>query len=161
MKPLATRDDLMAHLSYAPDTGEFVWTKSLSRVPSGHRAGMVDKHGYWRISFRNRQYQAHRLAWLFVYGEWPPIFIDHINGVRDDCRLVNLRLANRSENARNSKGRVRSVPKGVVIDQNRYAASIKVDKRTIYLGRFPTAEDAHAAYRAAAVVHFGEFARFE
>lgn len=57
--------------------------------------------GYVLISFDGEQYLAHRLAWFYVTGEMPPMFIDHINGKPDDNRFENLREATPQQNGFN------------------------------------------------------------
>jgi hypothetical protein len=95
-------------------------------------------------------------------GKWPRKLVDHRNCINSDDRWRNLRPANHSQNGANSHDRPSLVPlKGVTWDRNRnkYAARIRVNYRTINLGRFDQPEAAHAAYVAAADKHFGEFAR--
>jgi hypothetical protein len=111
-------------------------------------------------------YRAHRLAWLYVYGEALGEFeeIDHINGDRQDNRIGNLRRATKSQNMANMRGHSKlGLPKGVSIQakSRRFMACIMVGRRKKYLGTFDTATEAHAAYRAAAQEHHGEFARAE
>lgn len=155
-----TAERLQELLDYDPETGFFTWKK-------GPRAGSIA--GYWRtcdgynsIMLYKKNYLGHRLAWLYVYGSMPEQEIDHINGIRADNRLVNLRKATRAENAANCRKRSSiSKLKGAFWqkDRNNFMAKIEVNDRQIYLGRFPTAEEAHAAYCAAAKKYFGEFAR--
>lgn len=92
-------------------------------------------------------------------------FVDHINCDTLDNRRTNLRECTHAENMRNRRLSVKSTTgyKGVSLDRNRpdkpYAAHIKVNKKTVHLGRFTTAEQAHEAYVAAAKDLHGEFAR--
>lgn len=85
-----------------------------------------------------------------------PLEIDHINGDRTDNRKANLRLATKAQNAHNRKQH--KGLKGVQQQRAKYVARIKLDKNT-YLGSFDTADEAHAAYVAAANEHFGAYAR--
>lgn len=143
-------------LHYAPETGVFTWSKPRSGVRHGAQAGMVDR-GYRFIRLLGRVYYAHRLAWLYVYGEWPRGQIDHIDGNPSDNRICNLRDATHSQNNMNKRVKRDNQTglKGVKKYRKRFQARINGD----YLGTFDTAEDAHAAYIAAAKVRFGEFAR--
>lgn len=162
--------DIGDYLRYDPDTGFFYWRKvahpsQVRRI--GQRAAEfdVDSEGYARLTFRLRRYKAHRIAWFMMTGEWPDAEIDHADGDPSNNTWVNLRLADRSlQNANrckrpNSSSQFKGVRKRP--DERTWLASIKVRGVNIRLGRFETEEAAHAAYRAAAIKHFGEFARFQ
>ena len=84
-------------------TGEFTWrVKRRDGVNAGARAGCTTENGYVTIAIRRSAYKAHRLAWLYVYGEWPDN-IDHINGSPVDNRISNLRSVTFEENGKNMK----------------------------------------------------------
>ena len=105
---------------------------------------------------------AHRIAWAIVHGRWPEHFLDHINRVRTDNRLANLREATNAENLRN-RSVVRnneSGTKGVRMDKRskRWQARIKIGGTSISLGAFASRDEAAAAYTAAAKKYHGEFA---
>jgi hypothetical protein len=86
-------------LSYDAKTGIFYWKEGRrGRVRKGDVAGTKNKQGYVCIFVDRKNYLAHRLAWLYMYGEEPPAIIDHINGVRDDNRISNLREATHALN---------------------------------------------------------------
>jgi hypothetical protein len=97
-------------------------------------------------------YQAHRLAWFYVYGVFPSGQIDHINRNKSDNRLVNLRDCSISENKQNSGlyKNNKSGFKGVFKKGKRYEAGIRVNNKRIYLGKFGSAELAYEAYVSAA-----------
>ena len=95
-----------AAYSYNSELGELRWKqRRAQRVQVGDIAGGYYTNGYRCVAYENKNYLVHRVIWLLVHGEWPPNQIDHINGVRDDNRLCNLRTATSIENARNSKKR--------------------------------------------------------
>lgn len=151
-------------LDYNPDTGVFRWCeKPNKRTNIGAIAGEIGQWGHRRIQINGHRYQAHHLAWLYVHGVWPTGILDHANGKPDDNRIANLRPATTAQNMQNSRrfSTNSSGFKGVDFcrQTRRWRAHIVVDGRYIHLGRFPSPEEAHAAYIAAAVEHFGEFAR--
>ena len=78
-------------LSYNKETGIFA-------RKNGKIVGWKDRFGYLRVEIKGKSYFLHRLAWLYEFGEFPPISIDHINNERSDNRICNLRLATRSQN---------------------------------------------------------------
>jgi hypothetical protein len=152
-------------LGYDPETGVFTWLVNrggTARV--GTVAGNIQKMGYRYINFRGKLVGAHRLAWLYVHGVWPNGDIDHINRMRDDNWIANLREATRSQNMRNSiRVRTASSPlQGVCWDKQaqKWLASITSNGKQIHLGRYETAELAHEAYvKACREVH-GEHSPF-
>ena len=132
-------------------------------MPTGSAAGTGAGKGYRYRKVGGVEYRTSRLAWLFATGEWPPkgIEVDHINGDRADDRIANLRLATTRENCRNrgvNRANTTGV-KGVHRHRGRYIARISADDKRLFLGSYPTAEQAHAAYAAAAERLHGEFAR--
>lgn len=146
-------------LKYDPDTGRFAW-----RATRGGRsgdAGYINCWGYRVIMIDGRNYRGNRLAWLYTHGETPAGEIDHINMVRDDDRIANLRLATRTLNNANRRRYRNNASgfKGVVQVGKRWRAEIRLNRQSKHLGYFDTAEEAHAAYVTAAHRTFGEFAR--
>ena len=160
---MLTDQKLRELLAYDLMTGIFTWrVANKNSVNIGDVAGSYSGDGYRKIKIRKRSYQAHRLAWFYVYGEWPLAEIDHINGVRDDNRIANLREATHTENSWNSKKRCnRCYAKGVDVVNGRFRARITAQRKTIHLGCYDTEEEARAAYVAAAEKEFGAFARAE
>lgn len=158
-----TADRLRELLSYDPATGQFTRLVTTSaRSVKGTVAGGPDSHGYWRISVDHRRYLAHRLAWFYAHGEWPEE-IDHINRVRTDNRLENLRPADTFTNKRNTPAYKsnRVGFKGVSwhVCSKKWRSRIRIDGREVNLGLYDTPVEANAAYERAAREHFGEFAR--
>jgi len=81
------------------------WNHPISEVKRGDEAGTPRPDGYRMVGFNYKTYLVHRVIWCMVYGSWPEKHIDHINRIRDDNRLKNLRLASRGENNRNHETR--------------------------------------------------------
>ena len=148
-----TQERLMSLVSYDAETGVFTWRITRRNCKTGAVAGSLLK-GYVRISIDSKIYAAHRLAWLYTYGCWPSGEIDHINRVRNDNRLCNLREATRELNTQNANVRVDSPYgiRGVTKHKysNKYRARIQANKKAMLLGLFDTPEEAAAAYAAAA-----------
>lgn len=160
-----TVEFLKSILAYDPQSGRF--TRPVSRQgqsKAGDVAGSIEWTGYRNIKIRGKRFRAHHLAWLYVYGRLPRGEVDHINGVRDDNRIDNLRETTRRQNSHNTRGHKDSLLgiKGVAFDARcirKYYARIKIGGKHINLGHFLTAEDAAAAYNDAARAAFGEFAK--
>jgi HNH endonuclease/AP2 domain len=145
-------------LEYDPITGVFTWRKSRSKISPGQVAGNVSR--YRTIKIDRKHYLAHRLAWFVTFGEWPPNQIDHINGVRDDNRLINLRLATQSENNVNAQTpKNKTGFRGVAPHRRKWSAKIRINGRKQHLGLFDTPEEAYRCYCAAAQRIYGEFGR--
>lgn len=153
--------ELKQILVYDPETGAFRWRHRTARRRSDLRATSLNGRGYLHVLIHGKCWLAHQLAWFFVHGVMPQEDIDHINGVRTDNRIVNLREATRSQNCANQMSRPRRVAplKGVGLTNGRWTARIKYQQKIIHIGCFDTPEDAHAAYKAKAISLFGEFAR--
>jgi len=163
---------LKSQLDYDADTGIFTW-KAVSKFHksrNGKEAGTRHHTGYLHISIDGKKYSAHRLAWLYVHGEFPEEFIDHINGVRDDNRIVNLRDVSHNVNCLNRKiqtsntsghpgvknvSRYSKRKKAMI---TKFAADISVKGKRFYLGNFDTFEAAKSA-RVAAEKLYGHIVR--
>jgi hypothetical protein len=150
-KLLIDQHQLKTMLSYDPDTGVFVWlVRASDKTKIGSVAGYIETTGrYWAIGLNGHHYFAHRLAWLYVHGKWPDNDIDHINGIRTDNKLCNLRDVTRRVNLQNLKA---AKPNnltgllGVSKARGKFWARIWIGKKRISLGYFYTPEEAHIAY---------------
>jgi hypothetical protein len=114
-----------------------------------------------RINTKTTMIKMHRLI-AGVIG-LDGVYVDHINGNGLDNRRSNLRICSHSENMKNCKRYTsnKSGYKGVGFHNGKWRARINIDRKSIFLGHFSTAEEAHAAYCEAAKRLYGEFARFE
>jgi hypothetical protein len=158
-----TQDRLKELLDYNPETGVFTWkVRRNGRVRAGDVAGTANNNGYTIISIDCVRHLAHRLAYLYVHGCLPEK-IDHRNTIRTDNWIDNLRPASGSQNKANSgiPSKNTSGYKGVCFHAKagKWRAKITVNRRSLSLGLFSDILDAAEAYKAAAILHFGEFAR--
>ena len=155
-----TQSRLKELLSYDPETGVFTW---LSGRRLGKIAGTPNAQGYLLIKISDTNHYAHRIAWLWHFGAFPASSIDHINCVKNDNRIANLRECSRTENSFNVGIRADNSSgfKGVSwCKRDRlWRAQIRIDGKPNYLGCFATSELANAAYQAKARDLHGEFYR--
>lgn len=145
------------------EDGQLIWRKYRAHnARAGDVAGYLKNHGYLYVGVDDKRFLAHRVVFVWHHGYLPPD-VDHINGVRLDNRIENLRAASRGENLQNSKKSTRNTSgfKGVSWCKRKlkWRANICENYKQISLGYFDTPEAAHEAYKAAALKHFGEFAR--
>ncbi|RZS35844.1 HNH endonuclease [Corticibacter populi] len=153
-----SRAQLLEVLHYDQETGIFSWAKSIAtKVKTGSIAGHISADQYQRIVIFGRKYLAHRLAWLYVHGEWPDGQIDHINRQKNDNRLANLRCVSCLKNQHN-KGAYANNKSGTpgvhwhTRDQ-RWRAVIGVNGRRVRLGSYIDRSAAEAAYQQAKAVY--------
>jgi hypothetical protein len=155
-------------LHYNPDTGLFTWKQRSPIIDrqvgtwntkwAGKPTGVRLDSGHVALTIFNRRYLAHRIAWLYMKGEWPTDYIDHINGIPHDNRFANLRPATHAQNiynsviAGNNAGGVNSSGyRGVRLHRasGLWHAQIGHEGRSISLGYWKTPELGDAAYRTA------------
>jgi HNH endonuclease len=145
-----TLADLRHCLRYEPETGLFFRTSGRC---AGQQAGVV-KNGYVYVPVFKKQIRAHRAAWAMTHGRWPRKDIDHKNGNKLDNRIDNLRETDSTGNNQNLR-RSRSTSKSGLIgaffesSSGLYRSTIRANGKNHDLGRYPTADEAHAAYVAA------------
>ena len=168
-KPTKEMDEyIRENLRYDPETGHLWWTKPSGKRKLNKPVGSLGNgylvFGLPTISLvgNTRVFQrAHRVAWFLHYGSWPDELIDHINGVRADNRIENLRLATHKENLRNRKSKKGSLSKykGVTWSKrdSKWCSYIYHDKMK-HLGSYTSEEEAGRAYDKAAREYFGDYA---
>lgn len=159
---MITQKELKEILEYNPETGDFYWKISPKHgVNVGDKAG--SQHiGYTRLTIKRKKYLTHRLAWLYVYGEFPKGDIDHIDNDRANCRINNLRIANKSTNGYNRKKQANNTSgiKGVIWCKasNKWSVRIGVNKKKIYFGVWDDLEFAELVAQEARAKYHGEYA---
>lgn len=144
-----TAQRLRDALSYNPDTGEFT---NLYYRGANAKAGTVagcPEAGYMRIKLDGVLHRAHRLAWLYMTGEWPAGEVDHIDGVRSNNKWANLRCTTKSQNLQNRKRAAKTSKTGILgVSPNGsgFQATIRINNVGHYLGTYKTVERAQAVY---------------
>ena len=162
-----TTQELLAicqdRFNYNPETGKITNRRQFrGKVKPGAEAGTINHCGYRKIKINYKRYPAHRIAWLMTYGYMPQKHIDHINRVKDDNRIANLREATPAENGHNTKKPSHNTSgyKGVCWEKKsrKWHARISIDGKRQHIGYYDTAEDAASAYDLAAIELHGDFA---
>ena len=161
-----TQERLKQVVSYCPESGEFTWMGARPSTPLGEIAGHTSKKtGYRLIGIDGDLYLAHRLAWLYMHGEFPPASIDHADRDRANNAFANLRAATQSQNAFNSPARStnRSGFKGVswCARTSKWRATATINGKQRSLGRHKELKSAVDAYITFAKANHGEFTQVE
>lgn len=148
---MITQNELKSILKYDAKSGLFTWKMTKGRARKGNVAGNKHQSGYISIMYKGKAYQAHRLAWLYEYGEMPEGEIDHINQIKDDNRIDNLRDVDRATNAKNMPQLTtnKSGYTGISWSKSkkRWRATIGIEGKQFHLGYYAELEDAIKARR--------------
>ena len=151
---MITQEILKEILEYRED-GTFIWRSKISRKCTvGKIAGYnIPPHNYKGIKLFNKQYRLHRLVWLYNYGVFPTMDIDHIDGNPSNNKICNLRCVSMSQNQKN-KAMNRNNTSGIMgvrfdSSRNKWFAYIKVNDKLKNLGRYDTVDDAKKARQKA------------
>lgn len=156
---MVTQERLKELLHYDPHTGVFVWLVDRNHLAkAGSVAGSINSCGYIQIWIDGRQYKASRLAWLYVHGSFPSGLMDHIDRIRTNDRISNLRVATKVENGQNLKVKKNNKSGFVGVNwhkaTSKWTAQIMFDGKKIYLGIFNTPEEAATSRaKAKAIYH--------
>lgn len=173
---MITQEYLKQCLTYNPETGQFTrlerprqffktegswktWNARYAAKPAGFKhTKKSERTSYIRIGIDGKTYQAHRLAWLYIYGTWPKNQIDHIDGDGANNKLENLRDVTNRENGINRKTQINNTSGVTGVSwhkaANKFRAQIKINGKNKHLGYYTTLEAAIAA-RAAANERYG------
>lgn len=146
-----TQEFLKSVLSYNEETGYFTWISSRGRAKQSKPAGYISKKGYVIIKICSFPYQAHRLAWIYVYGNYPSEFIDHRDCNRSNNAINNLREATNAQNLQNistPRANNKSGFLGVCkcSKTGKWRAQIRTNNAPRQIGVFDTPEEANFAY---------------
>lgn len=145
---MITQERLKELLHYCPETGVFTWLKTNQNHQKlvGKEAGSINYKGYRKIQIDKKIYPAHKLVWLYLYGEFPEEMLDHINNNRSDNRLVNLRHCSISQNACNRRKGTnnKSGHKNVYFrpDTGKWHVEIRKNKKRYRAGCYQSIEEA-------------------
>jgi hypothetical protein len=149
-------------ITYNSNTGEFHWVErpremfptrrhwlTWNTKNAGQRADKKESEGYRVVRMLGNRFKAHRLAWFYVYGAWPKGDIDHINRVRDDNRMANLRDVSSAINSRNMSRRNDNTSGITGVSflpvTGKWHAYININGRRLHLGKYPEKADAVGA----------------
>lgn len=147
-----TQERLKSLLRYDPETGVFVWlVKPSKRRALGSIAGGIDRGlGYVVIRIGGISFLAHRLAWLYMTGEWPHGIVDHQDTVRSNNRWTNLRDVTNAVNMQNQRRATAGSRSGllgaIALPNGRFQAMIKINGKSRHISMHDTAAAAHQAY---------------
>ncbi len=150
---MLSQERLKQVFDYDPHKGTFTRKMKQTGVLRGAISGCRTAEGYLVTSVDEKSYKCHRLAWLYMTGQWPIGQIDHINGVKDDNRFENLRDVPQRTNIQNQRKAQRSNKSTGVLGTyktgNKFAARVTHEGKKIYLGVYATIDEAQAAYLGA------------
>lgn len=159
--PMPSLDEINKLVSYDKETGDFMWKIYRGgKAKANTKAGSLRPDGYLQLSINYKGIKLQRLAWYIATGNDPlDMEIDHINGIKTDNRLCNLRIATEAQNCFNRKKRSDNTSgyKGVTKMRNKWAAAIAYNKTRKFLGIFETPLAAYIAYQEASKKYHGDF----
>jgi len=144
---IISQEQLKEFINYDSETGLFTWAKFRGgSAKKNSLAGTIDKEGYRVIRVNMKIYKAHRLAWFYIYGIFPKKDLDHINQIKHDNRISNLREVTNSENHQNRgiNKNNSSGHKGVYWNKSnkKWQSSIGINGKLRFLGYFSELSDA-------------------
>lgn len=158
-KPLPDQEYLNYLFEYHPDSG-----KLIRKVQTNYNAlknsqvGYKKNTGYIALTINSEEYLVHKIVWKMSYGT-EPLFLDHINRIKSDNRLENLREVTPTENVLNvddSRYYGTSLKRGVYkhSKDNKWRSAIQINKKRVNLGLFDTEEKASEAYQEARAKYY-------
>lgn len=161
---LPPKDLLLDLFNYSVVEGALYWRKRPSPKASlTSPAGYTDPEGYRTVSIKGITYKRHRLIWAYFNSDPGALEIDHVNRIKGDDRIENLRIATRLENSYNIMYKTnKSGAPGVCWHKRdkKWRVSIKRAGVNVHLGYFDELEDARRAYIKASTDIHQEFSLF-
>lgn len=141
---------LNEYFDFNISTGKIYWRKLTGRnaVKIGDEAGSPNSKGYLQVKVLGKVYKSHRLIWFLHFGHWPKNQIDHINNIKTDNRICNLREVTNVENCQNKKFHKNHLL-GTTRRGNKWSAQIRIKGKKTTLGTFETQLEAHQKYMEA------------
>ena len=142
---------------YSPITGQLTRKVKIKNQPAGNLVGSLCTGGYLQRSIDNKLHLVHRLVWLYVHGVWPTGQIDHINHIKSDNRIINLRDVSCAQNHQNRARKTKSASGYLGVTwhkrDKRWQAHIEVNGKSTNLGLFQNLDDAVAARQQAEILY--------
>jgi len=161
METSITRERLIELLDVNTEQGTFYWKNTMGgKALKGAEAGALAVNGYVAIRLDKKDYLAHRLMWLYVYGAMPLLHIDHIDRDRTNNKPTNLRLATQKQNSENmfrsktNTSGYRGVRRESRLVSKPWSATITHNYKQKHLGYFATVEEAVEARKKAEDEYF-------
>jgi len=135
-------DEKTGYLYFKNPSGKF--------IKAGYRVKSLDKQGYLRVGIDGQRYFAHRIVWQMFHGSMPDGMLDHINDIKTDNRIENLRLSNACLNGQNrrfaQKNNVCGLLGVTALKSGKYSSRINIGGVLHYLGSFADKHEAHQVY---------------
>lgn len=154
---MVTLNRLKEVLYYDPSSGIFTYKVNRGTAKIGNVAGNLSKAGYRYLSIDNVTYAEHRLAWLYIYEKWPDNDIDHINRIKNDNRILNLRDISKKQNNLNKEFKLSSNYLYRGIRKTTGSLGYSAELQGMYLGTYSTQEEASIVYENTAKKEYKEF----
>lgn len=156
--PNITKYDILK-LFYIKNDSLYYRIKPSKNVSKDKKAGTKTR-GYIKVQINGKQYHEHRIIYFLYYGNWPQA-IDHVNQIKHDNRIENLRACTITQNTWNSKKSIKNTSgiKGVCWDKTTNKWKVQIWKNGIkyHIGVYSKIEDAKTAIEEVRLKMHGEF----
>lgn len=154
---MLTQERVKHLFAYDEAKGLLIRSLTTGRALAGTWSLATDRDGYHIVGIDNKLYRTHRVIWLYVHGSFPNGYLDHINRIKTDNRIENLREVSKAQSRENIDiaHNNQCGLKGVWLHKQtkKWCASIGHKSKNIHLGSFISIEDAYKAYKKAAAIY--------